>query len=95
MAKAPTNSSSINQNVTAEDIEEAIAAVESPPIVPPIVREQIGSVIVETNNAYVEDNTGKPIAPPDAQWEFVEETINGMKVTTYMDPVGGFSEETR
>lgn len=91
MAKAPTNSSSINQNVTAEDIEEAIAAVESPPI----VREQIGSAIVETNNAYVEDNTGKPIAPPDAQWEFVEETINGMKVTTYMDPVGGFSEETR
>jgi archaellum component FlaG (FlaF/FlaG flagellin family) len=92
----PASNSAINQDITAEDIAEAEKLVSEP-----IHREQVGSALVETNNMYVEDNTGKPIAPPADEWESVEEvvsvTIDGktstMKVTTYTDPVGGWPEE--
>lgn len=117
MAK-PASNSVINQNITDEDIADALKLQETPPstyspptseevqeiikkVYPDQLVEQVGSMRVETNNMYVEDNTGKPLSAPAAEWESTEEevsvTIGGktstMKVTTYTDPVGGWPEE--
>jgi hypothetical protein len=84
----PASNSVINQNITPEDIAEAEKQAFEP-----VHREQVGTALVETNNMYVEDNTGKPIAGPVEEWLSEETVVEGFKVTTYTDPAAGWPEE--